>query len=191
VCALKDEHSIRLEGNLSERILCSLKILKGGFIMISQKECVYLAVCEVIGVDGFNGKAELSKEQLSKVHGIVTDVMSDGGAELSAEAKAKYCTRELLLTYVKGMVNNWLRKDTRLNGGSKYVTKNPGSRSGSKDPQLSELYKLKSLVAHDDESVAKVESAIKLRLEQIAAEKAPKVEINADLIPDELKDLLS
>jgi hypothetical protein len=158
---------------------------------ISQKESVFLAVCEVLGVESFDGKIELSKDQLSKVHTIVTDAILDGSVEFSTEAAAKYCTRELALGYVKGMVNNWLRKDTRLNGGSPYITKNPGSRAGSSDPQIAELKKLKNLFTADAEKSAKIDAAIKTRLDQIAAEKAPKVEINPDLIPDELKDLLS
>jgi len=40
-----------------------------------------------------------------------------------------------LRSYCSGLQSNWLRKDTRLNGGVKYVAKNPGSRAGSTDPK--------------------------------------------------------
>jgi hypothetical protein len=158
--------------------------------MISQKESVFLAVCEVLGVEGFDITVKLDKEQTKKVVEIVTSAIADGGVEFSAEAQAKYCTKELIMSYTRGMVNNWLRKDTRLNGGSKYVAKNPGSRAGAGDKQLTELKKLKTLVANDPDKAAQVDAAIEARKSALAAEKAPKIEINADLIPDELKELL-
>jgi hypothetical protein len=163
----------------------------GRNIMISQKESVYLAVCEVIGVDSFNGKAELTKEQTKNVVEIVTAAIADGGVEFSVGAKAKYQTTDLIRSYTRGMVNNWLRKDTRLNGGGKYVAKNPGSRAGAGDKQLAELKKLRTLVATDPDKLTQVDAAIEARKSALALEKAPKVEINADLIPDELKGLLS
>src|SRR5690606_23085189 len=126
------------------------------------------------------------------VEAIVTDGIWNGTVAMKAASKAKHDTKEKLLKdYVKGMVNNHLRKDTRLNGGEKYETKNPGSRAGSGDEQLRSMRALRATVTSEADK-AKVDEAIKARLAELQAEKNKgKVkEINADLIPDDLKHLL-
>jgi hypothetical protein len=157
--------------------------------MQSQKQSVFVAVCSVLGEDNVNRLVSLTKEQRAEVIGIVTDDIMSGGTEFSAEAKAKYTTRDDVKGYVNGMVSNWLRKDTRLNGGSKYETKNPGSRAGSGDEVLKNLKALKSTLT-DESHKAAVDEEIKKRTDELAAAKAKTVTIDLDKIPEALRHLI-
>lgn len=156
--------------------------------VISQKEAVFNAVCEVVG--SFSGSVELSTDQRKQVIEMVMSGFQSGSVEISAEASAKYDTDAKLKSYTQGLVSNWLRKDTRLNGGSKYETKNPGSRAGSGDETVRALRALRKTLT-DAEQIAEVESEIESRLAAVKAAKQPKVEINASLIPENLRHLVN
>lgn len=125
---------------------------------------------------------ELTVKAISKIP--YADIPAD---KLPAELKS----------YWDGTLSNWLRKDTRLNGGSKYEAKNPGSRQGSTDGRLKNLKLLAKKVEATEDSETKaanmkaVNEAIEARTKEIAVEKAAKLEVNAELIPDELKHLLT
>ena len=157
--------------------------------MFSQKESVFQAVIGVVGE--FEGAVSLTKDQRGEVVALVTQSILDGETEFSDSARAKYDTADKVKSYVVGMVNNWLRKDTRLNGGSKYEPKNPGSRAGSSDPVIKELRKLLSTLTDEDQRDA-VQAEIDARLATIQAEKAKtKVqEINLENIPEHLRALV-
>lgn len=157
--------------------------------MQSQKQSVFVAVCSVLGEDNVNRLVELTKEQRAEVIGIVTDDIMSGGTEFSAEAKAKYTTRDDVKGYVNGMVSNWLRKDLRLNGGAKYETKNPGSRAGSGDEVLKNLKALKSTLTDEAHKKA-VDEEIAKRTSELAAAKAKTVTIDLDKIPEALRHLI-
>lgn len=90
-----------------------------------------------------------------------------------------------VLKYIPGLVNNWVRKDPRLNGGAKYVAKNPGSRQGSGDEMVKNMKLLLSTIEDPDQR-AEVENAIKLRLEQLK----PKTVIDVAKIPENLRHLV-
>lgn len=155
--------------------------------VMSQKEAVFSAVSEVLGV--FAGVAELSTEQRKDVIGSIMQGFANGTVELSQEAASKYDTDAKLKSYTQGLVSNWLRKDTRLNGGSKYETKNPGSRAGSGDDTVKALRTLRSTLV-DADQIAQVEAEIATRVAAFKASKQPKFEINADLIPENLRHLV-
>lgn len=89
-----------------------------------------------------------------------------------------------LLKYIPGLVNNHVRKDSRLNGGTKYTPKNPGTRSGSGDESVKAMRALLS-VTTDSEARTQIEAAIKARL----AELKPTVKINVDALPESLRHL--
>jgi hypothetical protein len=157
------------------------------FRMMSQKEGVFSAIVELFNFTG--GKFDATKEQRKEIIEVVTDGIVNGNIEFSAEAKAKYKTRDEVKGYTNGMVSNWLRKDTRLNGGEKYVTKNPGSRAGQGDTTLTELKKLKSTLT-DASHLQAVDDAIELRKNELAAEKSKNVTVDLSKIPDHLKAAL-
>jgi hypothetical protein len=158
--------------------------------MQSQKQSVFVAVVQVLNLgNDHKGKVELTKEQRKSVIELVTDSIMGGETEFSAEAKAKYKTREDVKGYVNGMVSNWLRKDLRLNDGTKYETKNPGSRAGSGDEVLKSLKALRTTLT-DPDHIEAVDQSIAERQAEIAAAKAKTVTINVDLIPEALRHLV-
>lgn len=158
---------------------------------ISQKECVFAAVHAYLEEHSRLGELDtglnLSKSDKSTIVGMVCAARAD--MELSTEADAKFDTEQKFKTYVIGLVNNWLRKDTRLNGGTKYVTKNPGSRAGQGDDVLKALKTLKATVTSPAE-LALVDAEIEKRMAEIKAAKAPSISINPDLIPEHLRHLV-
>lgn len=161
--------------------------------MVNQKQGVYDAVvayCEEHNIHFEDGiKVEFTKEQRSAVVEMVTQALIAGEIEFSDSAKAKHDTEAKKRTYCNGLVSNWLRKDTRLNGDTVYQIKNPGSRAGQGDEQLKNL-KLLLKTIDDDAQKEKVQEAIDTRVEELKAEKLGKVEINYDAIPDTLKEAL-
>ena len=162
--------------------------------MLKQKESVFNAVESVLVESGksVEGRVELTKEERGQVVSLVTESIISGDTEFSDSAKTTYDTPEKIRSYVVGLVNNWIRKDKRLNGGTAYTPKNPGSRAGSTDPVIKELRKLLSTLTEDDHKAA-VQAEINTRLEEIQAAKqaTKKEEINLDNIPEHLRALVS
>ena len=85
---------------------------------------------------------------------------------------------------MSGLQSNWLRKDTRLNGGMKYTAKNPGSRAGSSDPSLKAMIALLSTLTDESER-AEVQSYIDAKRAEIAATKQAKV-VDFSALPADL-----
>lgn len=161
--------------------------------MLSQKDGVYNAVVafhdenSISFEDGH--KVEFSKDDRATVIGMICEAFNADEIAMSPEAKTKFSTLEKLKSYTNGLLSNWLRKDTRLNGGSKYVAKNPGSRAGQGDETVKNLRLLKKTLS-DPTQVQEVDAAIDARLAEIKASKAPTVEIDFDAIPAHLRDSL-
>ncbi len=91
-----------------------------------------------------------------------------------------------LMKYIPGLVNNWVRKSDRLNGGVKYTPKNPGSRKGSGDPSIKAMKTLLSTI-DDPTERANIEKAIKARQEELK----PKPTVDVSVLPEELRHLVS
>lgn len=167
---------------------------------MNQREAVFQTISETLG--SITGTVTLTKEQRKTVVDSVAALLSTGKAELSADAKAKYDTPEKLRAYASGLVNNWIRKDKRLNGGQSYTVKNPGSRAGAGDDQLKALKTLRKQVAatNNPQQLAEVDTAIANRQAEITAAKAAqtqkakpvKMQKTVDLteVPAELKEAL-
>lgn len=147
---------------------------------MTQGEAVFQAVCEVIGGEPDGGKVELREDELEAVHAKVLGFFTSG-----ATSHSKNPSTDQLLKYIPGLVNNWLRKDKRLNGGSNYVAKRPGSRSGSGDESVKAMRTLLS-VTTDPDAKSQIQAAITARV----AELKPKVEINAAALPEALRHLV-
>lgn len=145
--------------------------------MKSQKQSVLDAILVVKGVL----VKDLSKLETTQVSEIVLSEIEDGICRF--DGHEKYNTLELRFGYVKGMVNNWIRKAPELNDGVKYVPKT------TKGPQKSEtLRALEALAAQhpDNEEVATALA------DQIAKEVKVKKEktINVDALPEHLRSLV-
>ena len=144
---------------------------------MKQKDAVYQAVVSVHGKP--EGKVKLTDEQRAQVALIVVQGILSGEVEYTKEV-----TDKTVKEYVPGLVSNWLRKDTRLNGGGKYTPKNPGSRAGQGDAQVKELRKL--LAQQTDQSArAEIQEYIEKRLAEIKP--AKKVSIDMTALPAELQ----
>ena len=151
----------------------------------SQKEAVYSAVMSVLGeqgvsvTEGSDISSLMSRELRSQVSEILVEGFKNGSIELN-----KTFSDSELRTYVSGLQSNWLKKDKRLNGGTQYVAKNPGSRAGSSDPQLKALRSLLSALTDETERL-EVQSHIDARSAELAAQKVTK-SIDRSAIPAEL-----
>lgn len=160
----------------------------------SQKASVYAAVKaflderEIAHEDG--QKVTLDKDGRKTVIEMISQSAIIGDMTLSAEAAAKYNTIELMRGYVNGLLSNWLRKDTRLNGGGKYAAKNPGSRAGQGDEVLKNLKALRTTLTEKAHLEA-CDAEITKRTAEVQAAKAKKVEINFDKIPESIRNLFN
>ena len=157
---------------------------------MSQKTIVYEAIKSIISFND-GDKVSLTEDQKNKVCDIITKTIIETKS-MTAEGLVKYNTPEKMRNKsVPGLLNNWLNKDTRLNGGKKHIPKNPGSRPS--DPQLKEMSKLldqfKAQNAH--EQIAILEQAIDDRKKQLMIEKAKTIKIDLSIIPDDLLSKLN
>lgn len=153
---------------------------------MTQGELVFMAVVQVFGVDGkLNGPVpsttEWTKQQSEAVNGIVLHGFLTGMVSKQSGGNDEVALRK----YIPGLVNNWVRKDSRMNGGVKYTPKNPGSRTGSGDETLKNLRLLLTMVA--DDAKPAVQAEIDKRIEELR----PKaITINESAIPESLRHLL-
>ena len=122
---------------------------------MTQGEAVFQAVSAVVGE--INGPVQLTEQQKKEVHAIVLHFFLNGDTVHKGNP-----TKEQLMKYVPGLVNNWCRKDLRLNGGTKYTAKNPGSRAGSGDEQLRAMKALLAATA-DPAAQQEIQAAIEAR----------------------------
>lgn len=90
---------------------------------ITQREAVYLTVVQVLGNRFEEGKTPV----LQIMKNIECDYIKET-LFVMFKSGAVTCHNQMLLdddddlkSYIKGLLNNWLRKDTRLNGGRSYT----------------------------------------------------------------------
>ena len=150
---------------------------------LNQKEAVFNAVTEVIGVTRTEEDItplKLDKDQKASVREILLEGFENEEIELKNDPKD-------MKKYVNGLLNNWLRKDKRFNGNVTYKAKNPGSRAGQGDAQIKNL-RLLLKTDIDDDAKAEINQAIQDRLAEIKPEK--KIEVDATVIPEHLQHLV-
>lgn len=138
----------------------------------------------VLGGD-VNVKDVLTKPLKDEVKRLVLIGFNEGKINMTDKAKENNNTEKLMIKYVNGLVDNWVRKYKPFNQGIGYKTKNPGSRSG--DEQVKEMKKLLKTYANDPETVEKIQLAIDARLLEI---KPAAEEINVDALPEALRNLV-
>ncbi len=144
--------------------------------MMNQRDAVFAAVCSVLGGVP-QGQVELKGEQKKAVHEAVVVGFLTGQIELKGDRSPEWIAK-----YVPGLVNNWVRKDKRLNGNTEYVAKNPGSRSGAGDEMLKNLRALLA-VNPDPKARKEIQSAIDKRMEELK----PKLSIDINNLPEHLR----
>ena len=151
---------------------------------MKQVDAVYQGVRNVVGSsfeDGLDYGPVFAKgtDNRAVLHQMITEGFRSGAIELS-----RSYTEPEMKNYVSGLISNWLRKDTRLNGGSKYQAKNPGSRAGCGDVQLRELRKLRTVVT-DTAIIAEIDQHIAKRTSELNT-----VVIDASKLPESLRHLV-
>ena len=153
-----------------------------GVDMMTQGEAVFQAVSQVFSVESAVPETKLwSSEQKATIYALVFNSFQSGNTMHRDNP-----TPEALMKYIPGLVNNWVRKDKRLNGNTTYVPKNPGSRAGSGDVQLSTMKQLLRTVSEPADR-AQIQEAINKR----QAELKPEVKIDASKLPEHLRHLVA
>ena len=147
---------------------------------MNQKEAVRQALVNVCGEQEVYTP---DKEQKAQVKAILFEGFKAGTIDIKKEKNDSD-----LKEYVSGLLSNWLRKDTEINGGIKYFPKNPGSRQGNSDPSLKAMRVLLAQVKTDEER-AEVQGYIDARLAEIQASKPAKA-IDYSALPAELQRLV-
>lgn len=158
---------------------------------VTQRQAVYSAVKSVFAEhnmefhDGIDAKSVMTKEHRAQVNAILCVGFMTGQVEFkdTESNRAKLADQSLLKEYVSGLQSNWLAKDERLNGGVDHEIKNPGSRSGSGDPQLKALRALLSTV--DESQRPEIQGYIDARIAEIKPTK--EVSINFDALPEAIR----
>lgn len=148
---------------------------------LTQKEAVFQAMQNICGAQ--DEVYTPTKEQRASVNQVLFEGFRSGGIELDRE----YTDTELK-AYVSGLQSNWLRKDKRLNGNIAYVPKNPGSRTGSTDPQVKAMRALLASKSDPTER-AEIQTFIDKRVGEIKPAKKH-AEINFNDLPAELAHLI-
>lgn len=120
---------------------------------------------------------------LAKAKAILVEGFTKGEIDISPDFDMTKIT-----SYVGGLINNWMRKDLKLNGNVKYEAKNPGSRAGSGDKQAAALKALMKQIGEKHEKYTEVKAAYEARLAEIKPKS--QVQIDANLLPDDLKFLV-
>lgn len=148
---------------------------------VSQGEAVFQAVSEVFDVsEKVPSTTEWTSAQKEKVHALVFQAFKTGLTIHKSNPDDA-----ALLKYIPGLVNNWVRKDKRLNGNTTYTAKNPGSRQGSGDEMVKNMRALLSTLS-DPEQKAQVQAAIDDRLKSLK----PKLTVDVSKIPESLRHLV-
>jgi hypothetical protein len=160
----------------------------------TQRNAVFTAICNIRKQSEFDSPVVLTKDERGLVHQMVCEGFRNGTIEFEATPanQEKLASDSKLSAYVSGLISNWIRKDTRLNGGEKYEIKNPGSRAGQSDEQMKTLRALaKQFAGTDKEAV--VHAQIEKRKSELAAAKSKSVALTPeqiDALPDDVKAAL-
>jgi hypothetical protein len=154
--------------------------LTKGKCMMNQKEAVYTTIMNLFNVEG-EGAVSLDREQRADVIAVLVEGFKSKKIAYAGELPDD----KGLNSYCSGLLSNWLRKDSRLNGGVKYEAKNPGSRTGSSDPQIKALRALIKTQS-DPSKIAEIQSFIDKRLAEIAPA-TKQVSVNVEDLPAELR----
>ncbi len=156
---------------------------------IKQKDAVFSAVTQVLseaGIkfeDGSVAKNLMNDELRAQVNQILFEGFRAGTIEIKGEK-----SETELKQYVSGLQSNWLNKDKRLNGFTKYVPKNPGSRTGITDPAIKAMRALMASKS-DPSEIEEIQGHINNRLTALKAAKVKtkQVAVNYEDLPVELQ----
>lgn len=150
---------------------------------MKQNDAVVQALKNICGEQ--DGAFNPSPEQRAQVNQILFDGIRADKVELRANHPGHTDDKELK-KYVSGLQSNWLRKSQALNGGVKYVAKNPGSRAGSNDASVKAM-RLLLQSKTDPSERAEIQAFIDKRVAELKPTKT--ITINVADLPAELQHL--
>ena len=151
---------------------------------LSQREAVFATIVSVLEENGvhFNEGMNVQSEMNKEVRAAVSAKLIEGFANGTIELSTSYTDAAKLKAYTSGLISNWVRKDTRLNGNTKYVAQNPGSRRGSSDPQMKALKALLTQATSESDK-EEIQGYISERLSVIEASKKKSTPIDFSVLP--------
>jgi hypothetical protein len=162
----------------------------------NQREATYNAIVTVLSnsnvtfQSGSDVKSVLTSEHKKKVKEILMTGFKNGTIASTPDfISTKMSSDSELSKYCSGLISNWIKKDSRLNGNTKYQVVNKGLRAGSGDSQVKELRKLLKATSGTD-AEQEVTEALNARLAQIKATKSPTSQIDIDSLPENLRHLV-
>ena len=150
---------------------------------MKQNDAVVQAVLNITGHEAYSETpCVLTSEQKAQVREVLFEGFKTQKIVLSPEKSAE--GEQAIWEYIPGLISNHMKKDKRLNGNVKFEVKNPGSRAGNSDPQLTAMRALLGSLTDADERT-EVQGYIDARLAEINAAKVVKV-IDFAALPAEL-----
>jgi len=163
---------------------------------MNQKEATVGSIISVLYNRGIeyelNGptpvRALLTTEDRANVREMLLDGFAKGQIEMTAQGQANNNTPALMKKYVDGLIGNWVSKYDGFNCGEKHTTKNPGSRTGSKDECIVEMKKVLSTLPVGSDNYELVQAEIAKRQAEISPTKM--VEIDVSALPESLRHLV-
>lgn len=157
---------------------------------VTQRSAVFSAICAVMEKHGISYTKATDYGQLlhgrKDIKSEVNDMLCAGFEAGEIDLSEPFETPAKLKSYTSGLISNWLRKDPELNGGTKYVPVNPGSRVGSTDPQMKAL-KILLQQTVDEADREEIQGFIDIRATELNAGKTKHKEVDFSVLPDALK----
>jgi hypothetical protein len=147
--------------------------------MVTQKEAVYVAITSVLAEHNitFEEGMDVGPIMTKELRAIVNTILFQGFRNNQIQLEREFNDSDLK-AYVSGLQSNWIRKDSRLNGNTKYQAKNPGSRQGVTDPQIKAMRALLTTLTKPEDK-AEVEAEIAKRQAELNKAKAPTIDFSA------------
>jgi hypothetical protein len=162
---------------------------------VTQADAVYASVVEtlaeysIVFETGMQVQEFLNKEIRAAVKTKVLNMFANGLVRFSDQVKLQ--DTKYMSSYVSGLITNWTNKDRRLNGGTKYQAKNPGSRPV--DATLKAMLAVQARFEVGSEEYEEIQKAIEAKNVEISNKKttttASKLDVSA--LPEDLRHLLA
>ena len=153
---------------------------------MNQREATFNAISKVTTIVNPMTLSDVHRKEV--LTHLVAAFMS-GQVDLNSGKEEKMSNPNKMKSYCIGLLNDFLRKDKRVNGGEKYEAKNPGSRSGNTDETVRELRKLKKSLGTDTSKTEIIDQEIEKCLAETVKAKAPKIDYSK--IPANIMGLIS
>jgi hypothetical protein len=147
---------------------------------MKQSDAVVAAMISICGQ--VEGAYTPTTEQRAQVRLILFEGFKAKTIDLDPDKYAR--GEDYIWGYIPGLISNHLRKDKRLNGGVKHEIVNPGSRSGSSDPELKSLMALYGTLETESDKT-EVMGYITARKAALSKAKAPVIDVAS--LPEALR----